>query len=95
MEELNTIQIVKTKTIFKCDYYNYQMLNWLYSYISEKTDYLAIPKKYFNVGESQIEKLEVLYFDSEEIAREYFKIIFDYYGKSFNDLKIDYEEVIL
>ena len=70
---------------------NWQVLNWLWKYINEKSDYHATPKDYLNVGESMINKLVIGCFDSEETAREYINLVFAYYGRSKDDIKFTYE----
>lgn len=69
---------------------NWQLLNWLFSYINEKSDYRATAKDYLNIGNSMISKLLIGVFDSEETAREYINLVFAYYGKDKNSIKINY-----
>jgi len=72
---------------------DWQKLNWLDAYVNEKTDYYTEVKEWLNVGESMATKLEVKYFKSEEVAREFLRVVFAYYGKSLDNIKITYSEV--
>lgn len=69
---------------------HWQTLNWLWSYINEKSDYRAIAKEYLNVGDSMISKLLVGAFDSEETAREYLNLVFAYYGEEKVGIKFNF-----
>ena len=67
---------------------NWEILNWLWKYINEKTDYVAYAVDYLNVGESMISKLKIDYFDNSENAFEYLNLVFGYYGKDKTGIRV-------
>lgn len=69
---------------------NWQVLNWLWSYVNENTEQYATAKAYLNVGESMISKLVIGAFESESNAQEFLKVTCGYYGKDLTNIKINY-----
>ena len=69
---------------------NWDVLNWLWSYVNENTEQYATAKAYLNVGESMIKKLVIGTFESESNAQEFLKVTCGYYGKDLTNIKINY-----